>query len=197
VALHYRALADVARDRLEDPGRAAAYMEQASALAPDDREISALVDLYNEAGRQRDAVPILERIIASFGTRRAKELASGSTASAARSRRWATRRGAGAVRRGLQDRPDERADPARPRAPVPEDGRPRARAEDLPRAAPAAPRRVGRASPRPTCTSTSARRSPAGRQAKAIGMLERALEPTRATRAQRSCSRSSRVVDAR
>jgi len=73
---HYRALADIARDRLSDPGRAAAYMEQASALSPDDREIlGALVDLYNESGRQRDAVPILERIIASYGTRRSKDLA--------------------------------------------------------------------------------------------------------------------------
>jgi tetratricopeptide (TPR) repeat protein len=72
----YRSLAEIARDKLRDPGRAAAYMEQASALAPEDREIlGALVDLYNESGRQSDAVPILERIIASYGTRRSKDLA--------------------------------------------------------------------------------------------------------------------------
>ena len=36
---------------------------------------AASVDLYNESGRPRDAVPILERIIASYGTRRTKDLA--------------------------------------------------------------------------------------------------------------------------
>ncbi len=141
----YRALADIARDKLSDPGRAAAYMEQASELAPDDREIlGALVDLYNESGRQRDAVPILERIIASYGTRREGPR---PVAAPPRARLRGDGRhggGAGPVRRGLQDRPDERADPARPRAPVPEDGRPRAGAEDLPRPPPPAPRRVGR-----------------------------------------------------
>jgi len=73
---HYRTLAEIARDRLADPGRAAVYLEHASALAPDDRELlGQLVDLYNESGRQQDAVPILERIIASYGPRRTKDLA--------------------------------------------------------------------------------------------------------------------------
>jgi golgin subfamily B member 1 len=35
-----------------------------------------LVDVYIAAGRQRDAVPVIEAIIASFGTRRSKELAT-------------------------------------------------------------------------------------------------------------------------
>ena len=42
----------------------------------DDREVLLpLCDLYIEAGRQQDAVPVLEKIIESFGTRRSKELA--------------------------------------------------------------------------------------------------------------------------
>lgn len=73
---HLRALTDLAKTRLADPARAAGYLEQAAAIAPEDREIlGPLVDLYNESGRQRDAVPILERIIASYGTRRTKDLA--------------------------------------------------------------------------------------------------------------------------
>jgi tetratricopeptide (TPR) repeat protein len=73
---HLRGLTELARTRLSDPARAAGYLEQAAALAPDDRDIlGPLVDLYNESGRPRDAVPILERIIASYGTRRTKDLA--------------------------------------------------------------------------------------------------------------------------
>jgi tetratricopeptide (TPR) repeat protein len=71
-----RSLAELARDRLRDPGRAAGYYERALAIAPDDREmLLPLVDLYNECGRPGDAIPILEKIIASYGTRRNKELA--------------------------------------------------------------------------------------------------------------------------
>jgi golgin subfamily B member 1 len=71
-----KALADLARTQLNDPGRAAVYLEHAVAIAPDDRELlGPLVDLYNLAGRPSDAVPILEKIIASYGTRRTKDLA--------------------------------------------------------------------------------------------------------------------------
>jgi len=63
-------------DTLEDPATAAAYLEQAAALAEGDREILLpLCDLYIAAGRQADAVPVLEQIIESFGGRRHKELA--------------------------------------------------------------------------------------------------------------------------
>ena len=71
-----RGLTEIARTQLHDAARAASYLEQAAAITPDDRELlGPLVDLYNECGRPRDAVPILERIIASYGTRRTKDLA--------------------------------------------------------------------------------------------------------------------------
>ncbi len=76
VALH-KELAVVARDRLADPSMAATQFEQARALAPEDKDLLLpLVDVYIAAGRQRDAVPVIEAIIASFGTRRSKELAT-------------------------------------------------------------------------------------------------------------------------
>lgn len=69
-------IADVYFTKLEDPGSAATYLERASRLAPDDREILLpLCDLYIAAGRQSDAVPVLRQIIESFGGRRSKELA--------------------------------------------------------------------------------------------------------------------------
>lgn len=71
-----RRLALIARENLGDAARAANYLEQAAQLSPEDREILLpLCDLYTEAGRAVDAIPVLERIIASYGTRRAKELA--------------------------------------------------------------------------------------------------------------------------
>lgn len=74
---HLRSLAELYQHRLSDPARAAEYLEKASALAPDDREILLpLCDLYVDAGRQTDAIPVLEKIIESFGGRRTKELAA-------------------------------------------------------------------------------------------------------------------------
>jgi tetratricopeptide (TPR) repeat protein len=76
VALHKEA-AGLHRDRLGDPDRAAQHFEQARALVPDDKDLLlSLVDVYLAAGRQRDAIPVIEAIIASFGTRRSKELAT-------------------------------------------------------------------------------------------------------------------------
>jgi tetratricopeptide (TPR) repeat protein len=76
VALH-RELAAVFRDKLSDSAKAATHLEQARALAPDDKDLLLpLVDVYIAAGRQRDAIPVIEAIIASFGTRRSKELAT-------------------------------------------------------------------------------------------------------------------------
>jgi tetratricopeptide (TPR) repeat protein len=61
---------------LGDPGRAAAQLERASELVPEDREVLLpLCDFYIAAGRSRDAVPVLEKIIESYGTRRVKEVA--------------------------------------------------------------------------------------------------------------------------
>ncbi|TAK30476.1 MAG: tetratricopeptide repeat protein [Myxococcaceae bacterium] len=71
-----RGLATLSRDQLADPARAMAYLERASALNPSDREVLLpLVDLLSANGREADAVPILEKIIASFAGRRTKELA--------------------------------------------------------------------------------------------------------------------------
>jgi tetratricopeptide (TPR) repeat protein len=71
-----RSLATLSRDQLGDPARAMAYLERASALNPSDREVLLpLVDLLSANGREADAVPILEKIIASFAGRRTKELA--------------------------------------------------------------------------------------------------------------------------
>jgi tetratricopeptide (TPR) repeat protein len=62
---------------LNDPGRAANALERAVSLDPEDRAaLLPLCDLYIAAGRQSDAIPVLEKIIASYGTRRAKEVAT-------------------------------------------------------------------------------------------------------------------------
>lgn len=72
-----RRVSDLYIDKLEDPGQAAHYLERASALQPDDRSVLLpLVDLYIAAGRQNDAVPVLEKIIASYNGRRVKEAAT-------------------------------------------------------------------------------------------------------------------------
>lgn len=69
-------IADLYSSKLSDPSSAARYFEQAAALDPENREVLLpLCDLYIAAGRQADAVPVLERIIASYGTKRAKEVA--------------------------------------------------------------------------------------------------------------------------
>jgi golgin subfamily B member 1 len=69
-------IAALYRDRLGDPASAVGYLERAVALQPDDREaLLALCDLYIAASRPRDAIPVLEKIIESYGTRRAKEVA--------------------------------------------------------------------------------------------------------------------------
>jgi tetratricopeptide (TPR) repeat protein len=71
-----RQISDVYRDRLDDPGTAAGYLERAVRLDGSDRgALVPLCDLYMAAGRAEDAVPILQRIIESFGKQRSKELA--------------------------------------------------------------------------------------------------------------------------
>jgi tetratricopeptide (TPR) repeat protein len=71
-----RTISDVYRDQLGDPGMAASYLERAVELDGEDRgALVPLCDLYIAAGRQQDAVPILRRIIESFGRQRSKELA--------------------------------------------------------------------------------------------------------------------------
>jgi tetratricopeptide (TPR) repeat protein len=71
-----RQISDVYRDKLDDPGTAAGYLEQAVKLDGADRgALVPLCDLYMAAGRESDAVPILQQIIESFGKQRSKELA--------------------------------------------------------------------------------------------------------------------------
>jgi tetratricopeptide (TPR) repeat protein len=58
------------------PADAIAILERASALVPNDRELLlVLCDAYNASERGRDAAAVLEKVIASFGTKRTKELA--------------------------------------------------------------------------------------------------------------------------
>jgi tetratricopeptide (TPR) repeat protein len=70
-------IAALYREKLGDPGSAVGFLERAVALVPDDREaLLQLCDLYIAAGRARDAIPVLEKIVASYGGRRAKEVAT-------------------------------------------------------------------------------------------------------------------------
>jgi len=57
------------------PGDAVPLLERAAGLAPQDRELLLLLcDAYTAASRERDATQVLEKIIASFGGKRTKEL---------------------------------------------------------------------------------------------------------------------------
>jgi tetratricopeptide (TPR) repeat protein len=72
----YTQVANLYSGKLGDPAKAVAFLERATQLVPDDRAaLLALCDLYIAAQRQSDAVPVLEKIIASYGGRRAKEVA--------------------------------------------------------------------------------------------------------------------------
>ncbi len=71
-----RAAADIhlrKRERAED---AIPVLERAAQLVPHDRELLLILcDAYSAAQRGRDAAQVLEKVIASFGGRRTKELA--------------------------------------------------------------------------------------------------------------------------
>ena len=72
-----RRASEIYRDKLNDPGQAAALLERASAIVPEDRGVLVpLCDLYIAAGRQADAIPVLQKIIASYGGRRVKEVST-------------------------------------------------------------------------------------------------------------------------
>jgi tetratricopeptide (TPR) repeat protein len=71
-----REVAKLRAASLHDAAGAVSLLERAVALVPDDREsLLALCDLYVAAGRSADAIPVLEKIIVSYGGRRAKEVA--------------------------------------------------------------------------------------------------------------------------
>lgn len=69
-------VAGLQRKQLGDAPAAATTLERASQLVPDDRDVlMQLCDLYIAAGRSKDAIPVLEKLVASYGGRRAKEVA--------------------------------------------------------------------------------------------------------------------------
>ncbi|MGA7119271.1 MAG: tetratricopeptide repeat protein [Polyangiaceae bacterium] len=71
-----RAAAEIHVFRRKRPGDAIEIYERAAQLVPHDRELLlALCDAYSAAQRGRDAAHVLEKVIASFGSRRTKELA--------------------------------------------------------------------------------------------------------------------------
>ncbi len=70
-----RELAQLQRERLQDMTGAAESLERASALLPEDRELLLqLCDAYSASGRGQQAAEALERIVASYGGKRSKEL---------------------------------------------------------------------------------------------------------------------------
>ena len=71
-----RAAAEIHVLRRNRPDDAIKIYERAAQLVPHDRDLLlALCDAYNAAQRGRDAAHVLEKVIASFGSRRTKELA--------------------------------------------------------------------------------------------------------------------------
>ncbi|MDP9000018.1 MAG: tetratricopeptide repeat protein, partial [Myxococcota bacterium] len=71
-----RTAADIHLLRRQRPEDAIPILERAAQLVPHDRELLlALCDAYNAAQRGRDAAQVLEKVIASFGNKRTKELA--------------------------------------------------------------------------------------------------------------------------
>jgi tetratricopeptide (TPR) repeat protein len=71
-----REIASVRAQHLSDSAGAVAALERAVRLAPNDREsLMSLCDMYVTAGRSEEAIAVLEKLIASYGGRRAKEVA--------------------------------------------------------------------------------------------------------------------------
>lgn len=71
-----RRAADLHVTMRNTPGDAVPHLERASALLPADRELLlALCDAYTASGREKSAAEALEKVIASFGGKRSKELA--------------------------------------------------------------------------------------------------------------------------
>jgi len=71
-----KAAAEIHLVRRKAPDDAIPILERAAALVPHDRELLlTLCDAYSSAQRGREAAQVLEKVIASFGNRRSKELA--------------------------------------------------------------------------------------------------------------------------
>jgi tetratricopeptide (TPR) repeat protein len=72
----YKQAAEIHMRKREAPGEAAALLEKASALVPDDRPLLLLLcDALSASGRGKDAADTLRKVIESFGGKRTKELA--------------------------------------------------------------------------------------------------------------------------
>jgi tetratricopeptide (TPR) repeat protein len=73
----YRRAAELYLGRCGEPMKAASLLEKAADLAPQDRDLLlALCDAYSTAGRGKEAASALEKIVASFAGKRSKELAT-------------------------------------------------------------------------------------------------------------------------
>jgi tetratricopeptide (TPR) repeat protein len=71
-----RNAAEIQLEKRHSPADAIPIFERASALVPEDRNLlMSLCDAYAAAGLGQEAAHVLERLIASFGMRRTKELA--------------------------------------------------------------------------------------------------------------------------
>jgi tetratricopeptide (TPR) repeat protein len=71
-----RQAARIQAERRGDHAAAAALLDRASQIKPDDRELLlALCDEYNASGRGKAAAQVLEKIVQSYGAKRTKELA--------------------------------------------------------------------------------------------------------------------------
>jgi tetratricopeptide (TPR) repeat protein len=71
-----RQAAEIQLSKQKNPGAASELLAMASQLKPDDREILLeLCDAYSASGRGKDAAAVLEKIVESYGGKRAKELA--------------------------------------------------------------------------------------------------------------------------
>ncbi|MCU0690747.1 MAG: tetratricopeptide repeat protein [Polyangiaceae bacterium] len=69
--------ADIHMAKRDDAAAAADLLQKASQLAPEDRDLLlALCDAFSASGRGKDAVAALERVVASYGGKRVKELAT-------------------------------------------------------------------------------------------------------------------------
>jgi tetratricopeptide (TPR) repeat protein len=70
-----RRAAEIHIHERNEPSDGVVLLERAVALVPQDRELLiTLVDAYTAAKRERDAAQVLEKVIASYGNRRVKEL---------------------------------------------------------------------------------------------------------------------------
>jgi tetratricopeptide (TPR) repeat protein len=71
-----RQAARIQAEKRSDHAAAAALLDRASQIKPDDRELLLdLCDEYNASGRGKAAAQVLEKIVQSYGTKRTKELA--------------------------------------------------------------------------------------------------------------------------